>query len=568
MIMATDIRNIINEINPAAEKAFGYTKEELLGINPRVLYANEDDFLRVKTGLETTGNFTGEILNKRKNGEVFTSYISASLIRNNRGKIVGTMGVSRDITEIIEAEQIVKEQNAKIKSIFENSSNMLIWTIDKNYKVTSFNRNFKELFESKFNIEVNIGIDFLAGLKKALHKEQFEKSKDLYRNALNGEPQDIEGYLINKDGEKMWFETFLNPIIPDKDGIEEISCVSHEITDKKIALLELRKSEDQNRAIISALPDLIFRVDKRGSYLDVVFKHQHNLSANPEKLVGKTVIEHYGKELGSQLIQKINQSPETTEVIAFEFFVIENGKQEYYEARFGQINPEEVLLIIRNITESKQAEQDLKSSLFEKEILLKEVHHRVKNNLQVISSILNLQSSYVKEESTLQILQESQNRIKSMSFIHESLYQTKNFSYINFSEYIVNLSKNLVHSYQVYDNLVELKLEVLPVNLNLDQSIPCGLIVNELLSNALKYAFKANNKGVIVIGLEEKENSILLRVEDDGVGFPEGFDHSATETLGLQLVSTLVEQLDGVISIQSNAKIGTKYLITFEKQKF
>lgn len=566
MIMATDIHNIINEINPAAEKAFGYTKEELFGLDPRVLYASEEDFLKVKTALETTGNFTGEILNKRKNGEVFTSYISASLIRNNRGKIVGTMGVSRDISEIIEAEQILKEQNAKIKSIFENSSNMLIWTIDKDFRLTSFNRNFKELFESKFDIQVAVGIDFLAGLKKAIAPDQYEKSKQRYKSALSGEPQDIEGYLINKHGEKMWFETFLNPIIPDRDGIEEISCVSHEITDKKIALLELRKSEDQNKAIINALPDLIFRVNSEGRYLDVVFKHEHALWVEPEKLVGKYLSDYYGNELGEQLLNKVKQVLNTKDILAFEFFVIENEQSEYYEARFGTINEEEVLVIIRNITESKQAEQDLKNSLHEKEILLKEVHHRVKNNLQVISSILNLQSSYVKEESTLQILQESQNRIKSMSFIHESLYQTKNFSYINFSEYIINLSKNLVHSYQVYEDLVDLNLEVEPVNLNLDQSIPCGLIVNELLSNALKYAFQQGQKGLITIGLREDKNKVFLRVEDNGKGLPEGFYATATETLGLQLVSTLVEQLDGTMGVKSNRN-GTKYLITFEKLK-
>jgi two-component sensor histidine kinase len=237
----------------------------------------------------------------------------------------------------------------------------------------------------------------------------------------------------------------------------------------------------------------------------------------------------------------------------------------YYEARYAKINDDEALVIIRDITEKKQAEVDLRNSLKEKEVLLKEVHHRVKNNLQVISSILNLQSSYVKDDNTLHILRESQNRIKSMSFIHESLYQTKNFSSVNFSEYIINLSKNLVHSYQVYGDFVELDYQVGNIRLNLDQSIPCGLIVNELVSNALKYAFGEGQKGKIRVELQEEEGQITLMVSDDGKGLPEGFDYNTTETLGLQLVLTLTEQLDGMLQLDSSPGKGTKYLITFEK---
>jgi two-component sensor histidine kinase len=150
-----------------------------------------------------------------------------------------------------------------------------------------------------------------------------------------------------------------------------------------------------------------------------------------------------------------------------------------------------------------------------------------------------------------------------MSYIHESLYQTKNFSSINFSEYIVNLSNNLFHSYQIFDNFIELKLKVDPVNLNLDQAIPCGLIVNELITNALKYAFKNKKAGEIFIGISEKGKTVSIQIEDNGVGLPEGFNYLKTETLGLQLVATLVEQLDGQLELKSEK--GTNYLITFDK---
>ena len=185
--------------------------------------------------------------------------------------------------------------------------------------------------------------------------------------------------------------------------------------------------------------------------------------------------------------------------------------------------------------------------------------------MQVISSILNLQSSYVKDEKTLSILKESQNRIKSMAFIHESLYQTTDFSKINFSEYITSLSKNLIHSYGVYDNLVDLKLVLENISLNLDLSIPCGLIINELVSNALKYAFSDNKKGAIKIQLFEKNGDVNLIVQDNGVGLPKEIDYKDTDSLGLQLVMTLTEQINGKIKLENTQ--GAKYTITFKKEQ-
>ncbi len=564
MIMASDIHNAINEVNPAALVTFGYTREELIGKHPRILYADEAEFEKINQHLSQNGTFSGEIINRRSNGEAFTSYISASLIRNNQGEVIGSMGVSRDITEIIEAEKIVREQNAKINSIFDNTSNMLIWTLNRAYCITSFNRNFAEIIRRDFGIEVHTGMNFLDGLRRFIEEESFEPLREKYARAFQGIPQELDGPLTSPRGNWLWFETYLNPILLETGEIDEISCVSHDVTDKKQTQYDLRKNEERNKAMINALPDLIFRMSKEGVYQEVFYKHDHELVIPPSQFVGKKITDHFTENgLGERFLSNIRTSLETNRVVQFEYKMELNGYPGFFEARYAKINEHEVLVIIRDITEKKQADENLLASLKEKEVLLKEVHHRVKNNLQVISSILNLQSSYVKEESTLQILRESQNRIKSMSFIHESLYQTKNFSSINFSEYIVNLSKNLVHSYQVFSNLIELKFNVGELDLNLDQAIPCGLIINELVSNALKYAFNEDQEGTIYIGLREENNHIHLKVEDDGKGLPEGFDYTSTETLGLQLVLTLVEQLDGKIELDSRG--GTKYLIIFEK---
>jgi PAS domain S-box-containing protein len=226
----------------------------------------------------------------------------------------------------------------------------------------------------------------------------------------------------------------------------------------------------------------------------------------------------------------------------------------------------EFSIVAHDITDNKESEKQNLKSLKEKEVLLKEVHHRVKNNLQIISSILNLQSSYIEDEKILQILEESRHRIRSMAIIHENLYQTTNFSSINFKNYSRELVRNLISSYS-YSKQVEivLKEKFEHVDLSLDQAIPCGLIINELITNSMKYAFFNTKKGTIYLELEEKNNIIMLVVGDDGVGLPQNFDVTSSETLGLQLVVTLIEQLDGKLKIEN--KKGIKYFITFEKQK-
>ena len=217
-----------------------------------------------------------------------------------------------------------------------------------------------------------------------------------------------------------------------------------------------------------------------------------------------------------------------------------------------------------DLTHKKETELKLRKLLSEKEILLKEVHHRVKNNLQVISSSLNLQSSYVKDQMTLDILRESQNRIKAMSFIHESLYRSDDFSFVNFSSYINSLSSNLVQTYIIEHANINLELDLGDVNLNLDQAIPCGLIINELVSNSIKYAFPFNKQGKICIKLTKADNKIYLSVSDNGIGIPGNLDVENTDTLGLQLVYILVSQLDGDIKVIN--KKGTIFLFNFTIQ--
>jgi PAS domain S-box-containing protein len=227
--------------------------------------------------------------------------------------------------------------------------------------------------------------------------------------------------------------------------------------------------------------------------------------------------------------------------------------------------------ILANALERKRVEEQLNSSLKEKEVLLKEIHHRVKNNMQVISSLLNLQSGRIKSQDILEMFKESQDRIRSMSLIHERLYQSEDLARIDFSHYIQNLAKHLFQSYRIDPEAVVLQTDVRDVSLDINKAIPCGLIINELISNSLKYAFpqakkadkKKEKKGEIDIQLTAENGKVSLLVKDNGIGLPEDLDIEMADSFGLQLVTTLVNQLNGNIDIKG--KPGATFKITFDK---
>ncbi|WP_292346537.1 PAS domain S-box protein [Methanoregula sp. PtaB.Bin085] len=217
-----------------------------------------------------------------------------------------------------------------------------------------------------------------------------------------------------------------------------------------------------------------------------------------------------------------------------------------------------------DITDRRQYENRLEASLAEKEVIIKEVHHRVKNNMQVISGFLQLQSTFTDDPAASEMLAECQRRVRSMALVHEKLYQSRHLGFINVAEYIKSLVSELQESYVVQADIT-FKVDVESVNINLDIAIPCGLIINELLTNSLKYAFWERPSGTITIELRlSPDHQFHLRVCDDGKGLPENFDIASTSTLGMQLVQVLVRQLGGTIAIVSKA--GTCFDITFPEK--
>jgi two-component sensor histidine kinase len=248
--------------------------------------------------------------------------------------------------------------------------------------------------------------------------------------------------------------------------------------------------------------------------------------------------------------------------------VLEMGKDKDLSNRLPDYGSDELGDLVNSINQMlnsmEKADAQIKTSLREKEILLREIHHRTKNNLQIIAALLEMQSDEADEPRLNELYRESQNRIHAMALVHENLYMSTNLSGIELDRYLKSLVEDLMFSYHRRDVQIELKINIQPIKLNIESAIPCGLIVTELVSNALKHAFKGFNNGKIcVIGEYDDDKNVIITVADNGVGLPENITLDNPIGLGFQLVETFVEQLEGTITV--NRDNGSCFIIKFKE---
>jgi two-component sensor histidine kinase len=221
----------------------------------------------------------------------------------------------------------------------------------------------------------------------------------------------------------------------------------------------------------------------------------------------------------------------------------------------------------QDITEQKLADEKIKSSLKEKEMLLQEIHHRVKNNLQVISSLLRLQSRYINDQKSIDIFKETQNRVRSIAILHEKLYQSEDLAKIRFDEYVKVLTEDLLYFYELDKSNIKMNIDVEEISLNIETAIPCGLIIDEMVANSLKYAFPDERNGEIKIELHSDDNNkYSMCISDNGVGISEDIDPEKTDTFGMQLIKYLTKQLKANIELDKSN--GTTYNLTFNELEY
>ena len=334
---------------------------------------------------------------------------------------------------------------------------------------------------------------------------------------------------------------------------------------------ELQKKNDELQIIFDASPMMIFYKDSQNTFIRVntalakaTGLARHAIEGKSGFAIYPDQAEHYwqdDKEVitsGRPKTGIIEPLPTTTGVRWLQTDKIA------YRDKDGQVIG--IIGFAVDITDRKQSEEKLQSSLQEKEMLLKEIHHRVKNNLQIISSLLKLQARSLGDAKLEGIFQECQDRIAAMASVHQLLYKSKNFTEIDFGEYVQQTATQLFRSYRTGDAAIELLLEADDISLPIDIAIPCGLIINELITNALKYAFPGGRKGRITIKINRAAKRIKLLFEDNGIGFLPEFDVGSAQTFGLNLIHMLVKQIDGTIEL--NTDNGTRYLITMNEAGF
>ncbi|MDP3177538.1 MAG: histidine kinase dimerization/phosphoacceptor domain -containing protein, partial [Spirochaetaceae bacterium] len=314
---------------------------------------------------------------------------------------------------------------------------------------------------------------------------------------------------------------------------------------EKLALLE--KSEARNRAFISALPDLFFTFDLEGRFLEVNALDEHNLLLPPAAFLGKHIDEvGLPEDIVAAFRHAFSDAREKGGVSLFEYALHLQGQSRLFEGRVVSISADRVLLVSRDITEREAQEERLRSSLREKEVLLKEIHHRVKNNMQVISSLMSLQAGAFRDEKDKELSAETQVRIHAMARIHELLYDSPDLASIDAADYLAILARELAGSYG--RSTIDLELE--SARLTLDEAVPLGLIANELATNALKYAYPQDQNGKILLKLKSEGSSLVLSVEDEGRGLPKSVDPATADSMGFLLVRSLAEQLEAELRFE------------------
>lgn len=468
--------------------------------------------------------------------------------------------VRRALTEASErfekekAEEALQESEKKYRALFEKTKNPII-VLNKEGIFTDFNQ---------------ATLDFLETEPSKLLKH------DIHYFLPSGTSIDIQewsaGSIVElplKIGNKIKIlELTITPVKTGRENI--IFGTGRDLTEQKRMENALKDSEEKYRLMVENQTDMVVKFDQDGKILFASPSYCEVLGRTEEGILGSEflpLVHQDDQEKTQRALNKLHHPPY---VVFLEHRLLTMHGWRWIAWADKAIMDDEgkfeaFVGVGRDITERKQAEDRIMKSLKEKELLLREVHHRVKNNLQIISTLLSLQSSQSDDQNVIGLYRESQNRIMSIALIHENLYQSEDLTNINFENYAKNLIEDIFHSFGVDSEKIEIKMEIKNVIMSIETAIPCGLIINELISNTLKHAFH-NGEGKIYLKLSEKDKgNYLLKIKDNGKPFPEELEIDKTNTLGIKLIKNLVNQLDGKITLHKENK---EFLIEFNELKY
>lgn len=560
VITAADGR--IEYVNPAFTTMTGYTSEEALGSNPRLLKSGRQTpefYEKLWATIKGGKSWHGEMVNRRKDNRLYSQEMTIAPVHEAAG-VTRFVAISQDVTERKRVSERLRLQGAAL----EAAANAVMIT-DRMGRIVWVNEAFTRL--TGWLQEECVGRT-PAILRSGSEDRTFYA--ELWRTILRGDVWQREMVNRRKDGELYVEDQTITPVKNDRGEITHFVAIKLDIRERKLAEEALEGSRGLYRSLFDQSPDGVLLIDARtGGTIDANPAASRQLGYLPEEFARLSISDYEALETPeetSQRTQKLladgsgdfetlhrTKSGETRNVHVWARLLQLEGRPAFH-------------CIFEDITDRKRAEQVLITSLQEKEALLKEVHHRVKNNLQVITSLLRLEASRIDHPETRSVLKDVQNRIQSMAVLHETLYRSGRFADVDLGVYLRLLAGQLMRSVGSTPDQVDLRLDLASVRLNLEQAIPCGLIVNELVSNSLKHAFPAGQSGVIWVELHQAEEGALrLRVRDNGAGVPADFEIRRARSLGLQLAGDLARQLGG--SLKTISGHGSSFEVTFPPRR-
>ncbi len=535
---------------------------------PKIDIHSKDELDALARSMESMAASIKDYRDKQQNWQQF---LESEIHRNTRNLNEVNTALTREIKHRKGAERVLRKSEERFKAIFESTTDcILVW--DKSYNYLYANQ--AAIDHVGTTRDKVIGKNIQEGLG---HVPEFMKLwMDRVDRAFEiGESFRVEDEMMIED-QPVHSESVVSPILDPDGTIFAVGVVYRDVSGRKQMEQQISEALDLNQNIISASSLGILAYKQDGSCV----------------LANEASAKIIGADINQVLAQNFNKIPSwiNAGLTDVAYKVIQDGVPQNFEmktvssfdkpvwldirlTRFNLNGKSHLMILLDDIYERKQLEKQVTASLKEKEILLQEIHHRVKNNLQVVSGLLKMQASKTDDPKTLGIFKDGQGQILSMALVHEQLYNSKNLARINFGSYLRGLIQSLQVSYGIDTRVIETQIDCPPIFIGIDTAIPCGLIINELVTNSFKYAFTPDRHGEIHIAFHLfEENEIQITVNDTGRGLPADFDISETRSLGLKLVYNLVtHQLEGDINLLpppgTNIAIAFPYADHIESQR-
>lgn len=555
-IIMLDIDGRIRSWNAGATHIKGYQKEEVLGQHFSMFYGDEAIRQQIPENqlarAALHGHFEDEGWRTRKDGSEFWANVLITALFNPDGKLEGYSKIVKDMSERKRIEE-------RFRRVVESAPNAMVM-INPQGQIEMVNTQAERLFN--YSREEMLGKKVEILVPDRFRHGHPEKSSMFLRAPQSrpmGAGRDLYGR--RKDGTEFPVEIGLNPI-ETEDGLMVLSSI--------VDISERKRLEERFRRVVESAPNAMVMVNSQGR-IEMV-------NTQAERLFDYSRAEMLGQLIEILVPERFRHDhPHKRQVFFGDlqsrpmgagrdlFGRRKNGSEFPIEIGLNPIETEDGMMVLSSIvdiSDRKQKEQRIQEALKEKDLLLGEIHHRVKNNLQVVYSLLSLQSSLIEDDGVKNMLIDSQNRIQSMALIHQTLYQSNNFARVDFGDFLDALIPTLVNSYSVSGKQIDLKIDAGDVYLPINSAIPCGLLINELITNALKHAFTDRQQGEIKVTIRMPENEqIELIVSDNGSGISQELNLDMIDTLGLRLVNLLSQQLNGSLHIQRHDP--TQFILRF-----